>query len=122
MTHQAPLSPDPAAADPARQLAQLRELLHLVERISGGSPARLGDEGLEDAAGLSLAYDRAPPIVQRRFDARAREVSGWAAAGVEALIAAGGATPPRAAADRLALRLQQALRDLSAICRPAPDA
>ena len=45
---------------------------------------------------------RALPIVQRRFEALAAETALWAAAGVEALLAAGDAAPPRAAAARLA--------------------
>jgi hypothetical protein len=41
----------------------------------------------------------------------------WTAAGVEALLAAGDATPPRAAAARLAARLDAALGELATLLR-----
>ncbi len=106
MTHQAPLSSDPAAVDPGRQVVQLIEALRLVERIAGGDPRR--EAFLEEAASLDSSYDRALPVVQRRFDALAGEAAGWTAAGVEALIAAGPIVP-RAAATRLAMRIEEAL-------------
>ena len=119
MTHHAPSAPAPAGADPGRQVAQLREALALVERIAGAdSGRRSGELLLEEAARLSDGYDRALPIVQRRFDAVALETAGWAAAGVEALLAAGAASPPRAAAARLAAQLDRAISELTDLIRP----
>jgi hypothetical protein len=115
MTHQAPPSPAPAGPDPGRQVAQLREALRLVERIAGqGAPQ---DHRLDEAARISSAYDTALPVVRRRFEALAGETSIWAAAGVEALLAAGEADPPRAAAARLARRLDAALSEMAALLR-----
>ena len=112
MTHQAPPSPATPGIDPGRQVAQLHEVLRLVERLAG-RPAQAGDEQLEAAARVSDAYDRALPIVQRRFDALAGEASVWAAAGVEALLAAGREAPAPAAAARLAGQIEAALGELS---------
>jgi hypothetical protein len=115
MTHQAPPSPSPAGSDPGRQVAQLREVLRLIEDIaSGRPPSPGGDDALDEAARLSAAYDSALPVAQRRFDALANEVTIWAAAGVEALLA-GGEPPPRAAAARLADRLGDALCEMAAL-------
>lgn len=116
MTHQAPPSPAPAGSDPGRQLAQLNEALRLVERIAG-APARPEGADLDESARLSAFYAEALPVVQRRFDALAAETAGWAAAGVEALLAGDGSEPPRAAAARLAARLEAALSRLSALLR-----
>lgn len=113
MTHQAPPSAVPSGADPGRQVAQLHELKRLVERIAGRTPAAQ-DAALDAAARTSAAYDRAPPIAQRRFDALAAESAAWAAAGVEALLAADGQTP-LAAAGRLANALDETLSELSAL-------
>ena len=118
MTHQAAASPAPAGADPGRQIVQLREALELVERIAGNPRASVPRERLlDDAARLSESYDRALPIVQRRFDALAIETAAWAAAGVEALLAAAERAPPRAAADRLAGQLERAINDLTYLVR-----
>jgi len=118
MTHQAPPPAPPSGADPGRQVAQLREALRLVERIAGrdGGPSA-SDARLDEAARVSIAYDRALPVAQRRFDALAAETAIWAAAGVEALLAAGHGAPPRAAAARLAESLARALSDLEASLR-----
>jgi hypothetical protein len=116
MTHQAPPSPASAGPDPGRQVAQLREALRLVERIAGEGRAPT-DHGLDEAARISSAYDVALPVVQRRFEALAQETALWAAAGVEALLAAGEADPPRAAAARLAQRLDWALSEMAALLR-----
>lgn len=114
MTHQAPPAPASSGADPGRQVAQLREALRLVEKLADRAPARSQDQALDDAARLSAAYDRALPVARRRFDALAAETSVWAAAGVEALLAANDdAEPPRLAAGRLAEAIEEALGDLS---------
>lgn len=114
MTHQAPPSPASSGADPGRQVAQLREALRLVEKLADRASASSQDAALDEAARLSAAYDRAPPVARRRFDALAAETSIWAAAGVEALLAANDAAePPRRAASRLAEAIEEALGDLS---------
>lgn len=114
MTHQAPPVPASSGADPGGQFAQLREALRLVEQLADRAPERGQDEALDEAAKLSAAYDRAPPVARRRFDALAAETSVWAAAGVEALLAANDAAePPRRAAGRLAEAIEEALGDLS---------
>ena len=119
MTHHSPSPPAPAGADPGAQLAQLREALALVERIAGRNAGGVRREALlEEAAQVSADYERALPIVQRRFDALAVETSAWAAAGVEALLAAGTVAPPRAAAGRLADQLARAIAALTVLLRP----
>ncbi len=120
MTHQAPPSPASSGSDPGRQIAQLREALRLVERIAGEESRN--EAALDEAARISSAYDIALPVVQRRFEALASETAIWAAAGVEALLAAGaledrGNPPPRAAASRLARQLDSALGDLANLLR-----
>ena len=117
MTHQTPPPPTAPGPDPGRQAAQLREALRLVERIAGRAEAAPSDAALDEAARVSGGYDRAPPIVQRRFDALAGETAGWAAAAVEALLAAAETAPPRAAAARLAARLDEALRQMTELVR-----
>lgn len=112
MTHQAPPSAAPAGAEPGRQVAQLREALRLVERIAGRASSG-GDRALDEAARISSAYDRALPIAQRRFDAHAAETAAWAAAGVEALLVAGEAAAPHAAAGRLADSIEAALTQMA---------
>ena len=120
MTHQAPPSTPLTGPDPGRQVARLREALRLIERVAG-RPSSLGQENLLDEAALtSGAYDAALPVVQRRFEALAAETAIWAAAGVEALLAAGESEPPRAAAARLADQLDAALSAMAALLpRPA---
>ena len=117
MTHQAPPSFPAAGPDPGRQVAQLREALRLIERIAGRPGAPLPDGALDEAARISAACACALPVVQRRFEALAAETSVWAAAGVEALLAAGEANPPRAAAARLAAQLDAALIRMAALLR-----
>jgi hypothetical protein len=119
MTHQAPPSASPAGSDPGHQVAQLREALRLVEHIAGRSGRPAGDAGLDEAARISAAFDAALPVAQRRFEALAAETSLWTAAGVEALLAAGADAPPRAAAARLAERLNAALGEITSILEPA---
>ncbi len=118
MTHQAPPPSHTPGTDPGRQVAQLHEALRLVEHIAGRADAEARDHRLDAAAQVSDAYDRALPIVQRRFDALAGETSVWAAAGVEALLAAGRAAPAQAAATRLAVQLEAALGELGEMIRP----
>ena len=118
MTHQAPPSPVPPGFDPGRQVAQLLEVLRLVERIAGGAEPAAPDGRLEEAARISEAYDRALPVARRRFEALAAETSVWAAAGVEALLIAG-EDAPRAAAARLAHSLDRALSEMAALLPPA---
>ncbi len=117
MTHQAPPSLPVAGPDPGRQVARLREALELIERIAGRSASPAHDDALDEAARISAAYDAALPVVQRRFESLAAETAIWAAAGVEALLAAGEAEPPRAAAARLACQLDAALKALAALLR-----
>lgn len=117
MTRHAPPPAPLPGADPGRQVAQLRELLRLVERIAGRADERSGDGPLDEAALLSEAYERALPVAQRRFDALQQETAAWAAAGVEALLSAAVAAPPRAAAARLADRIQATLSDLAKLVR-----
>jgi len=116
MTHQAPSPAAPPGADPARLVAQLREALRLVERIAGRPDAAGPEAGLDEAARISDAYDRALPVARRRFEALAEETSLWAAAGVEALLVAGERAPQGAAA-RLAAALERALRELAELLR-----
>ena len=115
MTHQAPPAPATAGPDPGRQIAQLREALRLVERIAGTQ--RTHDRALDEAARISGAWEVALPVVQRRFEALASETALWAAAGVEALLAAGSGPPSRAAAARLALQIETALGELAKLLR-----
>ncbi|HYN46412.1 MAG TPA: hypothetical protein VES64_06945 [Allosphingosinicella sp.] len=117
MTHQAPPSLAVAGPDPGRQVARLREALRLIERIAGRSASPAHDDALDEAARISAAYDAALPVVQRRFESLAAETAIWAAAGVEALLAAGEAEPPRAAAARLAGQLDAALSAMAALLR-----
>jgi hypothetical protein len=117
MTHQAPPSSAPPGADPGRQVAQLREALRLVERIAGRPSSSSHEIRLDEAARISDAYERALPVAQRRFEALVAETAIWAAAGVEALLAAGNGAPPRAAAARLAAALERALSEMAALLR-----
>lgn len=112
MTHQAPPTAALPGADPGRQVASLREALLLVRSIGGDTAAPHPDSLLEEAAQFSSAYAQALPVAQRRFDALAGETAAWAAAGVEALLAAG--DPPVAPARRLAGEMEQALDRLRA--------
>jgi len=116
MTHQSPLAEPQSAPDAGRQIAQLREVLHLVEALAGrGGGGRSLDRALEEAAVVSSAYGAALPIAQRRFDALTAETVAWAAAGVEALTLAGGGAP--AAAARLADELGRAIGELLRLLR-----
>ena len=114
MTHHAPPSTSLPGFDPGRQVAQLREALTLVAEIAGRDVSSR-DAALNEAARLSAAYEAAPPIVQRRFDALAAETAAWAASGVEALLAARAERPAKAAASRLADELERGLAGLGAL-------
>ncbi len=97
MTHQSARFYPSTGADAGRQLAQLRHVQALVEQIAGRASSA-SDAALDEGARFSDAYDRALPVVQRRFDILAAETACWAAAGVEALLAAGGTASAAAAA------------------------
>ncbi len=118
MTHQSAPHLAIAGADAGRQLAQLRQVLALVEQIAGRRPPTGAvDAALDEAARVSSAYGDALPVVQRRFDALAAETSAWAAAGVEALAAASERGSARHAARRLAEELDRTLSYLTALLR-----
>ena len=104
----------PGLADAGGQVAQLREVLALVEEIAGARSQARGDAALEEAAQVSAAYAAAPPVAQRRFDDRAAATARWAAAGVETLLALQEKGRPAApAAAALAEALRRALGELS---------
>ena len=110
--HLAPYAP--GLADAGGQIAQLVEVLALVEEIAGASGAARGDATLESAARVSGAYAAAFPVCQRRFDAKAAETARWAASGVETLLRLQDSGRPGApAAAALSKALRAALRDLA---------
>jgi hypothetical protein len=103
-------------ADAGAEIAQLRQVLALVEEIAGRPPARPEADSLDEAARVSAAYGHALPIVQKRFDALAGRTAIWAAAGVDALMKIGQAGRPAGpAAARLADELRKALAQLREI-------
>ena len=104
----------PGLADAGGQVAQLREVLALVEEIAGTGSRSSGDAALEEAARVSAAYAAASPVAQRRFDERAAATARWAAAGVETLLRLQEQGRPAApAAAALAEALNRALGELS---------
>ena len=105
----------PPSGQAGRQVAQFRNALMLVEQIAGrGGIVDAGDPLLAECARIDAAYQSAPPVVQRRFDAMISEIALWTAVGVEALITArDGGTASRDAAARLADELRRALNQLS---------
>ncbi len=110
MTHQPPRLDGASPADAGRQVAQLRQVLLLVQQIADRGDGSVPlDPALDEAARIVGAYGEAWPIVQRRFDALVAETVAWAAAGVEALTVSGGS---QAAAARLADELERAIGDL----------
>ena len=114
MTQQEPPLYAPGLADAGAQLAQLRQVLTLVEELAGRVPRAPGDEALDSAARVSAAYARALPIDQKRFDSLAAETARWASAGVEALLRLDEAgMPVTAAAARLADELEKGLARLA---------
>ena len=117
MTHQSQTQFPSVPVEAGRQVAQLRHVLRLVEELAGRRSGRGPDyAALDESARVSSAYDRALPIVQRRFDALAGETAVWSTAAVEALLASGGRSSP-AAARRLAEELDRALKRLAQILR-----
>ncbi len=114
MTQQEPPRYAPGLADAGAQLAQLRQVLILVEELAGRTARAPQDEALDAAARVSAAYARALPIDQKRFDSLAAETARWARAGVEALLKLDEAgMPVRAAAERLADELEKGLAALA---------
>ena len=114
MTQQEPPFYAPGLADAGAQLAQLRQVLALVEEMAGRASLSPGDGALDEAARVSAAYARALPIDQKRFDNLASETARWARAGVEALLKLDEAgMPVRAAAERLADELEKGLATLA---------
>lgn len=114
MTHSSAAEQIPPPVEPGRQMAQLRDVLTLVEQIAGRNSKDWSEEG----AGPAAAYEDALPVKQRRFEALAAETATWAAAGLEALLAIQHAPePPRAAAAALAAELDRALADLDRLLR-----
>jgi hypothetical protein len=119
MRHQSHKDAARLPIDAGSQMAQLRNVLHLVGEIAGrGAASGTDDKTLDEAARISSAYHEAEPIVRRRFDILAAETASWSAAGVEALLAAGETRSPAAAA-RLAEELEQALTRLSGMLAPS---
>ena len=102
-------------ADAGGEIAQLRQVLALVEELGGVAVAP--DSGaLDEAARVSAAYEAAQPIVRRRFDTEAARTARWAAAGLEALVTlAERGWPVRPAAGRLGEELRKALGELREI-------
>jgi hypothetical protein len=118
MTHQSPHVSMPGLADAGAQVAQLREVLALVEEIGGRQSAAARDGALDEAARVSAAYAHAWPVTQRRFDSIAGETARWAAAGVETLLRLGDeGRPATAAAAALAAALREALKTLGTVVR-----
>jgi hypothetical protein len=113
MTQQQPPFYAPGMADAGAQIARLRQVLALVEEMSGRASLTPPDEQLDEAARVSAAYARALPIDQKRFDTLAAETARWAGAGAGALLKLDEAgMPVRAAAERLAEELEKGLAEL----------
>ena len=114
MTHQPSPYALPVSAEAGQQVAQLRQVLELVERVAGRGSPPPADAAIDEDARISSGYADALPIVRRRFDALAAEAAAWAAAGVQAIVAARDeAEPPRDAAARLAEEIAATLRRLA---------
>jgi hypothetical protein len=102
-------------ADAGGEIAQLRQVLALVEELAGGG-ASSDSRALDEAARISAAYEAALPIVQRRFDIEAARTARWAAAGLEALVTLEErGWPVAAAAGKLGEELRKALTILREI-------
>lgn len=114
MTHQSTHAYMPGLADAGGQVAQLRQVLALIDEIAGRQHPPVHDQPLDEAARVSAAYAHAAPIVQRRFDRLASETAAWAAAGVETLLRlSDGGRPAAAAAGVLGDALRKALKSLA---------
>lgn len=101
-------------ADAGGEIAQLRQVLALVEELAG--VANEPDGALDEAARVSAAYGSALPIVQRRFDTEAARTARWAAAGLEALVTLEErGWPVKPAAGKLGEELRKALGQLRVI-------
>ena len=108
----------PGLADAGGQVAQLRQVLQLVEELAGHPAHPHAEATLDQAARISRAYGEALPIDQRRFDLHAADTARWAAAGLEALLSLEEqARPCRPAARAVAERLSRALGELATIVR-----
>jgi hypothetical protein len=117
MKHEQRSTVAPGLADAGGEVAQLRQVLRLVEEIAGTSSAP-ADAALDQAARIGAAYERALPIDQRRFDLHAADTARWAAAGLQALLQIGEqGRPCRPAARAVAERLARALSELERILR-----
>jgi hypothetical protein len=117
MSYQSPPNSMRTPSDAGARVAQLHEVLRLVEVLGGARPSN-PDEALDEAARLSGAYAHAEPLDRRRFDILARETASWSAAAAEALLAAGESRSP-AAARVLADELGRSLSALAGLLRPA---
>jgi hypothetical protein len=96
-------------ADAGGEIAQLRQVLALVEELAG-TGSEPGVAALDEAARVSAAYQAALPIIQRRFDQEAARTARWSAAGLEALVTLEErGWPVKPAAGRLAEELHKAL-------------
>ena len=117
MTQQQHAFGDSTISDAGRHYARLDDVRGLVEKIAG-RPVHPRDRALDESARVSSAYDGASPLVQRRFDTLACEMSGWAAAAMDALAAADDPRrKPNIAARRLAEELDDAMADLKKLLR-----
>jgi hypothetical protein len=97
-------------------MAELRHVLGLVAEIAGLPGSASDDTHLDEAARIEAAYETAWPLNRKRFDDLAAETAAWAAAGVEALLALEErGWPTKAAAARLAVELERALKRLGGI-------
>lgn len=104
-------------SDAGLRFARLQQVMGLVGQVAGNEPAGR-ETAFDQNARISSAYDRAAPVVQRRFDTLVAEASGWASAGVDALAAAKNPSkPPRAAAGLLAEEIEHAMQDIARLLR-----
>jgi hypothetical protein len=113
MTHEWPIRYVPGVGDAGRRLAQLSEVLNLVQEVGGCQAS--SDVALDESARLSSSYAAALPVVQKRFDALADQTEAWAALAVEALTKDDDGNAPKAATTALAGELSLALEQLAAI-------
>jgi hypothetical protein len=118
MKHEQAAYHAPGLADAGGQVAQLRQVLALVEELAGHAPMPAFGAGLDQGARIKDSYARALPIDQRRFDLHAADTAHWAAAGLQALLQLEEqGRPCRAAARVLAERLARSLAELERTVR-----